>query len=518
MTFVRTVLLSVVVLTAWASAAVSAPRQEPVRYAVRIPAPATHELVVEAIFPAKTRGPIELMMPTWSPGYYRVEDYAAKVHDLAATDDAGRTLAVSKPRPNRWRVETNGAGLVHVSYGVHAEETTVTTNFVGERYAVLNGAPTFMTLVEGGPRPHEVLLHLPDGWTAETGLDAVESRPWTFRARDYDTLVDSPFLAGELDIRRFDVAGVPHVLASAGTLDGWDGARATRDLQTFVEEARRFWGHLPYRKYAFLMLFRPGGGGLEHGNSNLSTVLARPRPRPDGSAPPASAGWPSLGLEAHEYFHLFNVKRLRPVELGPFDYEKPPTTGGLWIAEGVTSYYSDLLLTRAGLRTPDEYLRGLSSLIRALETAPGRKLQSVEQSSREVWGNSNSGIAPTAGTVSYYDKGQVLGLLLDAKIRRATNGRRSFDDVMRQAYRQYGGARGYTADQFRAVAERIAGVDLRPWFAGAVAGTADLDYTDLLEWYGLRFSGEGTSAWTIERRADQTPAQRAHLDAWLTGR
>ena len=144
-----------------------------------------------------------------------------------------------------------------------------------------------------------------------------------------------------------------HYVVSAGDTDGWDGDRAASDLQTFVEESHRFWSFLPYEKYVFLLLFRPGGGGLEHRNSNLSTVVARPRPRADGAPAPPNARWPSLGLEAHEYFHLFNVKRLRPIELGPFNFEERPTTGSLWIAEGVTSYYSGLLMTRAGLQTPD---------------------------------------------------------------------------------------------------------------------------------------------------------------------
>src|SRR5262249_50829696 len=163
-------------------------------------------------------------------------------------------------------------------------------------------------------------------------------------------------------------------------------------------------------------------------------------------------------LLAHEYFHLFNVKRLRPIELGPFDFDRAPSTRSLWIAEGVTSYYSDLLLERAGLRTRAEYLRSISKVIADLQHAPGRLLQSVEQSSLDVWNNSNSGVTPTAATVSYYTKGHVLGLLLDAKIRRTSGGRQSLDDVMRRAYEQFGGARGYTPDDFRQVAERVAGV------------------------------------------------------------
>jgi predicted metalloprotease with PDZ domain len=469
--------------------------------------------------PAAGRPALDLMMPTWSPGYYRVEDYAANVREVRAETPRGQPLAVEQTSANRWRVGTRGEPFVRLSYRVFCRQRTVTTNYVDADYAVLNGAPTFITLAENATRPHLVRIELPAGWTAaKTGLDdAPGNQAHHFRAADYETLVDSPIVAGKLGIRTFEVAGKPHVVVSAGNADGWDGDRGTRDLQAFVEETHRFWGFLPYEKYVFLLLFRPGGGGLEHRNSNLSTVVARPRPRPDGTPAPPTARWPSLGLLAHEYFHLFNVKRLRPIELGPFDFEKPPVTGSLWIAEGVTSYYSGLLMTRAGLQTPDEYLASLSSLIGGLQASPGRLLQSVERSSLEVWNNSNSGVNPSAGTVSYYNKGHVLGLLLDAKIRRATGGRASFDDVMRLAYRRYSGARGFTAAEFRQTAEEVAGIDLRGWFASAVASTDELDYTDLLEWYGLRFvtSGGSAGAWTLERRPDQTAAERQRIADWL---
>ncbi len=514
---------TIVALTVWgAPPRATAQGLEPIAYTIRIPAPATHEVVVEATVPATAppgRPSLDLMMPTWSPGYYRVEDYAANVRDLSAATLDGRSLAVEKTNGNHWRVDTRGERVVKLSYRVFCNQRSVTTNHVDADYGVFNGAPTFITLAENVRRPHDVQIELPAGWTAAmTGLDdAPGGWPNHFRAPDYETLVDSPIVAGKLGIRTFDVAGKQHFVVSAGDTEGWDGDRATSDLRTFVEESHRFWGFLPYEKYVFLLLFRPGGGGLEHRNSNLSTVVARPRPRADGSAAPPGARWPSLGLEAHEYFHLFNVKRLRPIELGPFNFEQAPTTGSLWIAEGVTSYYSGLLMTHAGLQTPDEYLTSLSSLIGNLQNSPGRLLQSVERSSLEVWENSNSGVNPNATTVSYYNKGNVLGLLLDAKIRRTTNGRASFDDVMRLAYRRYSGAQGFTADEFRRTAEEVAGADLRRWFTSAVSSTDELDYSDLLDWYGLRFvpSSGPAGAWTLERRPDQTAAQQQRMANWL---
>jgi predicted metalloprotease with PDZ domain len=312
-------------------------------------------------------------------------------------------------------------------------------------------------------------------------------------------------------VREFDEGGKKHFVVATGDYAAWDGDAATRDLATMVAETHRFWGFLPYEKYVFLLMFRPGGGGLEHRNSTLSTVRA--------NVSESTGRWSSLGLMSHEYFHLFNVKRLRPIELGPFDFEKPPTTGNLWISEGLTSYYGNLMLVRAGLLTADAYLASLSSLIGGLQTSPGRLAQSVEQSSREVWINSNSGINPTATTVSYYNKGAVLGLLLDAKIRRATGGRKSLDDVMRLAYQRYGGERGFTSDQFVATTEEVAGVSLKDWFRRFVSATDELEYVDVLEWYGLRFTAPAGSAqppWTLEVREDATAPQTRNLQQWLT--
>jgi predicted metalloprotease with PDZ domain len=512
--------LAVLVWTA-APSLVFAQRLAPIVYTVRVPAPETHYVEVEATVPTGRRAAIEMMMPVWSPGYYRIEDYATRVEDVTAKTADGKSLQAEKTQKNRWQIQTNGQASVVLSYRVFCHQRSVTTNYVDSQYGVLNGAPTFITLVERARRPHEVRLELPPTWKrAMSGLDDAPGRkPNHFRAADYETLVDSPIMAGDLLVREFEVAGKKHYVVGAGDMEGWDADDATRDLATYVQEVYRFWGFLPYEKYDFLLMFRQGGGGLEHKNSTLSTVSARP-PAGRGGAAPSGRMWSGVGLLSHEYFHLFNVKRLRPIELGPFDFEKAPTTGSLWISEGVTSYYSSLLVERAGLRTEDEYLASLSSLIGGLQNAPGRLLQSVEQSSLDVWNNSNSGVNPNANTVSYYNKGNVLGLLLDARIRRATDGRKSFDDVMRLAYKRYGGDRGFTPDEFRAVAEEIAAGDLKNWFTRSVSSVEELDYSDLLEWYGLRFTAaEGAAGnWKIEPLSDATEAQKRHLKAWLTGR
>jgi predicted metalloprotease with PDZ domain len=490
----------------------ASPPVEPVRFTVRFPAPDKHVAEVEASYPTDGRAAIELMMPIWTPGFYRVESYADRIHDLSAKSPDGVVLKVEQPRKNRWTVQTGGAGRVVVSYKLTCESRSVTTNWVGEDLAVLNGAATFLTLVESGKRPHDVQLILPASWKQSvTGLDAAPGGGANhYRAADFDTLVDSPIVAGNPEIHEFDVEGSKHVVANAGAFTGWDGKRAAADLEKLVREHRRMWGFLPFRRYVFLCVFRRGGGGLEHANSTLLTCNA------SGMRTPASyLSW--LDFVSHEYFHAFNAKRLRPIELGPFDYEKEPRTTGLWMAEGVTVYYEGLLTTRSGLATAQDFLTRLSGSIDRLQKTPGRLKQTLEQASLDVWTSSFSGIGGSDKTVSYYVKGPVVAFLLDTRVRRQTGGARSLDDVMRLAYDRYSGAKGFTAEQFRKTAEEVAGVDLRGWFEKAVASTEELDYAEALDWYGLRFAlgAGGAKTWRLEVRDDATALQRGRLRAWL---
>ena len=212
------------------------------------------------------------------------------------------------------------------------------------------------------------------------------------------------------------------------------------------------------------------------------------------------------------------MKRLRPVELGPFDYENPPTTKSLWIAEGLTTYFGDLIIARAGLITTADYLAAQSSHIGQLQNAKGRLVQSLEDASLDVWASGTSGVGRDAATkLSYYVKGPVVGFLLDARIRRGRSGKKSLDDVMRLAYRRYSGERGFTPDQFRAAAEEVAGADLKEWFRKAIASTEELDYQEALDWFGLRFapSDDPAKGWKLEVREEATEAQKAHLRAWV---
>jgi predicted metalloprotease with PDZ domain len=484
----------------------SARALEPMVHTVKVAAPETHGAEITAVVPTEGRGSIELMMAVWSPGFYRVEDYAKKVHDFSAKTREGMALDVEQTRKNRWRIQTLGKSEVVVSYRLSCNQRSVTTNWVGDDLAVLNAAATFFTLVEQARRPHEVRLELAAKWTQSmTALDpAPDGMPNHFRAEDFDTLVDCPIVAGNLSVHAFEVDGSKHYLVDAGDFGSWDGEKAARELEKIVRENRRFWGFLPFKKYYFLNVFRQGGGGLEHKSSTLLTAS-----RPREGRPQISLRW--LDFVSHEYFHAFNVKRLRPVELGPFDYEEPPRTSSLWVSEGLTNYFGELIVVRSGLGGPEDFLSDLSSHIGQVQNAPGRLVQTLEQSSLDVWSSGTSGFGQNKNTtVSYYDKGAVVGFLLDARIRRATGGKKCLDDVIKLAYQRYAGDRGFTSEQFRKTAEDVAGIDLQDWFRRSLASTEELDYSEALDWFGLRFSPatEPAKGWKLESLADASDAQK----------
>jgi predicted metalloprotease with PDZ domain len=469
----------------FAAPAVAQTTPDPIRYTLRFPAPHTHYVEVTGVVPTGRRPDVELMMAVWTPGSYMVREYARNVEAVTAAGPEGRALAVEKSDKNRWRVVTGGAATVTVKYRVYAREMTVRTNWVEADFAMLNGAPTFLTLADGVTRPHEVTIEPARGWRRSmTGLASLSGGEHRYRAPDFDTLVDSPIVIGNPAVYEFTVDGKNHYLVNVGEGSVFDGARAARDLEVLVREHRRMWGSLPYDKYLFLNMLTmvtDGGGGLEHKNSTLLTAS-----RWATRSRRAYLSW--LGLASHEFFHAWNIKRLRPVELGPFNYEEEVFTRSLWIAEGVTDYYGELAVHRAGLSSREEYLDALSDQIEDVQSSPGRLVQPVSLASFDAWIKYYRPDENTANSsVSYYTKGAVLAFLLDAEIRNATGDARSLDDVMRAAFEKFSGSRGFTPEEFRAVAEQVAGASLKAFWETAVDSAAELNYATALEVFGLRF-------------------------------
>src|ERR1035438_5318786 len=452
----------------------------PVRYTVRFPEPRTHYLSVDARLPTEGQSEVEMFLPVWTPGSYLVREYARNIEAISVSGPDGNPLPFSKSRKNRLRVETGGASEVLFSYRVYCREMSVRTNWVEDSFAFLNGAPTFVTMTRCLAGSHELHLELPPQWkSAITGL--LETAPLNYLAEDYDTLVDSPILCGNPAVYTFEVDGIPHLLVNEGEHGLWDGPRSATDTARLVRRHREMWGALPYRKYIFLNLLMEGSGGLEHRNSVC--LMAS---RWDTRTRKGYLGW--LNLLSHEFFHVWNIKRLRPVELGPFDYENENYTRSLWIAEGITDYYAPLTVRRAGLSSTEEYLAALSETINTLQSTSGRFVQSAEQASWDAWiklyrPDENS----VNTTISYYTKGAVVGWLLDARIRHATGAAKSLDDLMRLALERFSGERGFTTQQFKSLAAEVAGAPLDDFFQHTVESTEELDYAEALDWFGLRF-------------------------------
>ena len=437
-------------------------------------------------------------MPVWTPGSYLVREFARNVQDFAATA-AGQPLKWEKINKNTWRINTAGAREWQATYRVYANELSVRTSELNSSHAFWNNANILMYLDGFLKSPSTVRVLGPDIWKVATGLPAVLGQKNTFRAENFDVLYDSPFEVSNFKTLIFNVKGIPHRIVIDGE-GNYDPERMRRDVQKIVETSVEVMGgEIPYRDYTFILHLRANaGGGLEHLNS---TALGYPRfgftirsGDRATSASPTATGTPErdyrgfLSLVSHEFFHLWNVKRIRPDALGPFDYTQENYTKLLWVAEGITDYYSDLLLRRGGLITENEFLTATARSIQMLQDTPGRMEQSVEESSFDTWIKFYRPDENTVNSqVSYYDKGAILGLLLDLEIRKRSNNAKSLDDVLRYLYAEFFKKnRNYGPEDFQKASELMAGSSLDEFFKRFVRGTDELDYNAALEAAGLR--------------------------------
>jgi predicted metalloprotease with PDZ domain len=502
-------------------AAVPRKSELPIRYALRASDPKGHYVDVEVRVPPPHPDPLTVAMPSWTPGSYKVRDFARHVLDFSASDGRGRRLEWLKRDKQTWEIYAAESAPVVIRYRVYANELGVRTSHLDDRHGHLNGAGLFLYAHALMSRPCELHLEAPRGWRVVVPLRGERNR---YLAPDYDALVDAPVEMGELDVAHFRERGVPHrvVICGQGETRAVD---LVPDLQKIVRAGAAMFGGLPYREYVFLLhLAREWGGGLEHAQA-ASLVVAR-----DGFSPREKL-LDFLQLAAHEHFHAWNVKRLRPEALGPFDYARENYTRMLWVAEGWTSYYERLLLRRARLMTAQEMLDRVGEKIRRLRETPGRAVQSLVEASFDAWikyyqPNENS---PNA-TISYYDKGQLVALLLDLEIRRRSRGRRSLDDALRLLYKRHGeGKEGYADSAVRTAAEEVAGGSLRRFFLDYVEGTEELDFDSPLADFGLELRPEADGdvpradlGAILEKRNDRAviatvlaggPAAQAGLDA-----
>ncbi len=440
--------------------------------------------------------PIELVFPVWTPGSYMVREYTRNIESIAAAtyDRVGGNrlarLPLRRHGKNRWRVGGKvEQQTVCVTYRLYCREMSVRTNWVEADYGFLTGAATFPYVEGEQDSPILLQLELAEHWKQiATSLEKLEHIDRTVRlaAVNYDEVVDAPIVCGNFDVREFEAGGQPHYLVNVGGDLLWDLDRATRDTQTLVERHQQFWGCVPYDRYWFLNLNTEARGGLEHDNSTVLMCSRWAMHRRE-----SYLDW--LALVSHEFFHTWNVRRLRPKALMHYDYEAEQFVEELWIAEGITSYFDDLALVRTGLCNRDEYLARLTKTVQMVQASPGRLVQDLQNASWDTWTkhyrpDENSGNS----RISYYLKGAVIAWLLDVELQKGSQRAIGLADVVRLLWQRHLQT-GYTLEDFEQLVEELGSTELRQWLHSAVREATEVDFQAALDWFGLQFKAEDSA-------------------------
>jgi predicted metalloprotease with PDZ domain len=471
-----------------------------------MPEPHTHLFHVELRVDGH-QGPLDLVMPSWTPGSYLLREFPRHLQGFRVRSGSGDEVRWEKLDKNSWRVHAPAGGAV-VRYEVYANDLTVRTSHLDATHGYVNGASVFLWLRGAEAAPVELTVEPPSGWRVTSALPPADAEPADgrgavrFRAEDFAQLFDSPIEIGTHRLIEWQTRGVPHRYAVWGRGD-IDEDRLVRDTTRVVETVVDFWGgSLPYSEYTFFLHLLPGGrGGLEHRNSCSL------------HADPHQFGGPAyeqfIALVLHEYFHTWNGTRLRPEPLVRPDLTRENYTRNLWIVEGLTTYYTDLLLLRAGLITAERYLERLADSVNRWLAIPGRHLQSLADSSFDTWIRFYRPDEHTPNAqVSYYHKGALVGLLLDLHIRGRTEGRHSLDDVMRGLWERYGARDiGYpeeTKAGIQAIAEEVCGEPLGDLFERYLHGTGDLPLAEALATVGLELRSDTSAAGPSDGRGERT--------------
>lgn len=483
--FIKKSILSLVVLLI---SIMAAKAQVKIGFEVSFKEPQAHYADVQMNISGLAKDYIDVKMPVWTPGSYLVREFEKSVEGFTASA-SGKALRVEKVRKNTWRVFSAKASNVKINYSIYAFEISVRTPFIDESHAFLSPTGIFMHPDGMIKSPSTVKIIPFKTWSkVSTGLTPVAGKQFTYSAPDFDWLYDSPIEVGNQDTFEFMASGVRHEVAMYGG-GNYDKEKLKVDMAKIVEQATAVYGENPNKYYLFIVHnFNRGGGGLEHLNS---TTLGATR-----NAYNTAAGYKGfLSLVAHEYHHLWNVKRLRPVALGPFDYDNENYTTNLWVAEGFTSYFENKYILRAGFEDPNGFVNGLAAATATVLNTPGAKVQSAASSSYDAWiigyrPNENS----KNNSISYYSKGEVIGILMDLEIINATKGAKSLDDVMKAMYLQCKTLkRGYTDAEFKAMVEKISGISFTDFWAKYVNGVVDAEYVKYFGYAGVNVSTENAT-------------------------
>jgi len=504
-----------------------APAPFTIAYRVAMPDPAAHlyEVAIDVDGPLGATLPLQL--PVWSPGRYAKMDFAKNIQDFTATDGAGRPLAYTKTNGSRWLVTTGGSRGVRIRYRSFDNALSGTFSVLDTAHANWNGASLFMYVEDHKQDPVTLAITPPAGWQVLNG-DTRTANQLGYHFENYDRLIDTPTeVAPSLMVDSFTVDNRKYrtMVHHNGPVPDGVRARFVGDVEKIVRYENSVFTPPPLQQYTFLFnIGYAGGDGMEH---LYSTQIIDRRPFANGND--TLPVLPGISTAAHEYFHVWNVKRVRPAALGPFDYTTEQYQPSLWVAEGWTQYYGQTALHRSGITDLAEFYRSMSSIIYANLTAPGRKEVSPRMASFHApfWDGAVQQ-QPTNGSntfLTYYTQGAGRALYLDLWLRAKSGNTRSLNDVFNALKRRswnapnasyYLQGRGYTEQDVESAASEVAGEDMHAWFERHVGGTEDLDYDTLLARAGLRLVRD--TRWRIEEVPGATPAQVKVRDGWTSGR
>lgn len=492
----------------FAAAGLAAPPR--VEYLVDLTQTHTQTVGVTLVLREVEAEEVRLELPVWRPGRYVVLDPAGTIRTVHAADGAGNPLDIEKVRKSSWIVRTGGASEVRVTYDLYANSLNDRTRHADDTHAFLSGSSVLMFWPDRRDEPCEVTLTMPEHWRIASGMPAAPGRPGTLLAPNYDVLVDSPIEAGVHERIDFDVDGMPFEIIIWGH-DTFDRERLARDFRALCSAQIELFGSIPCDRYVFLIHIAPGaGGGTEH----LNSTIMQTRP---GFMSSKDRYLGFLGLTSHEFFHTWNVKSFRPAGIHPYDYTQENYTDLLWLVEGSTSYYDDLLLVRAKLMDEKDYFKRLESAINDDLARPGRAVQSLADSSFDAWIKFNRSHADTNNsTVNFYSRGALVSAMLDLEIRRQSENRHSFDDVMRALYKRFPlDGPGFSEADVISICSQYAGTPdvIEDFFDRFVRGTGDLPIGDYLILAGLELHDPNARTEASAERREGEPRDEKHATA-----
>ncbi len=451
-------------------------------YTVGMSRPTSHVFEVEVRVDglSHAESTVELVLPGWRSGRYAMFDFAAAVQRFTAETFAGAPLVWRKIDKSTWEIASGGISSLVVRYLVYADEPTLRTRVLDDLHGFFDPVSIVMYSPVHRAAPVKLIVNPFPGWHVTTGLEPVPGSHLQFTAESYDELADCPVEIGTQRDYEFTVGGIPHVFSIAGRTNCAADSLVAM-AKSVVEINLKYWGALPYKRYVFLLrAFPDGGGGTEHMNSCVLDIRQSLLTTPDPCRN-------LLGLLSHEFFHTWNVKRLRPKGMHPYDWTKENYYRELWLAEGGTSYMDNLLLVRGGLTQAGEYVKGIPSHVRSDRQRPGNGEQSLTECSFDAWIKfSRPSNSSWNFETDFYARGADACLLMDLELRHASEGKASFDDVLRTLYRRFPpSSPGYTVEDIEAVASELGGKVMNEFFTFYIRGKKSLPWERVLGYAGL---------------------------------